>query len=111
MIFLPHRSKNSCKSQTKVYKKLHKSLQIIEQSLLQNYGGMSWKNGFSHMRCRQWKGKFKGLRPVFAIFHAVRLISGNSDPNSARFAGFRTCVTGARCPDARKRWKGEGYIM
>ncbi|MCY4208091.1 MAG: hypothetical protein OXD29_09110, partial [Roseovarius sp.] len=62
---------------------------------------MSWKKGFSHIRCRQWKGKFKGLRPVFAIFPAVRLISGNSGPNSARFAGFRTGVIAARCPDAR----------
>ena len=32
-------------------------------------------------------------------------------PFSCRFAGFRTGVTGARCPDARKRWKGEGYSM
>ena len=60
------------------------------------------KSGFSHVRCRQWKGKFKGLRPVFAIFHAVPPISGNSGPFSGRFAGFRTCATGARCPGTRK---------
>ena len=43
MIILLHRSKNSCKSQTKVCKKLHKSLQIIEHFNKEKLAGIAGK--------------------------------------------------------------------
>ncbi|MCY3985415.1 MAG: hypothetical protein OXE85_16035, partial [Roseovarius sp.] len=55
-----------------------------------------------HVRCRQWKGKFKGLRPVFPRlprFQAIRARIRPDSPDSGQASpapGVQTPENGGR---------------